>query len=63
MDHAARSEEKLLRGLGATLAAPAEHFSVTDPTGPLAHGEEDRARRWGKALGEMVAARPANASG
>jgi hypothetical protein len=63
MDHAARSEEKLLRGLGATLAAPAEHFFVTDPEGPLADGEEDRARQWGKALGEMVAARPANASG
>ena len=63
MDHAAKTEEKLLRGLGATLAAPAEHFFVTDPEGPLAHGEEDRARQWGKALGELVAARPANASG
>jgi flavodoxin len=60
-DHAARTEEKLLRGLGATLAAPAEHFFVVDAKGPLADGEEDRARRWGQALGELVAARPANA--
>lgn len=63
LDHAARIEEKLLRGLGATLAAPAEHFVVVDAEGPLAGGEEDRARRWGQALGELVAARPANASG
>ncbi|MGY1804372.1 hypothetical protein ACI78T_13930 [Blastococcus sp. SYSU D00922] len=63
LDHAAKSEEKLLRGLGATLAAPAEHFFVVDTKGPLADGEEDRARRWGQALGELVAARPANASG
>ena len=62
-DHAARTEEKLLRGLGATLAAPAEHFFVVDATGPLVDGEEDRARRWGRALGELVAARPANAHG
>lgn len=63
LDHAARTEEKLLRGHGATLAAPAEHFFVVDTEGPLADGEVDRARRWGQALGELVAARPANASG
>jgi hypothetical protein len=63
MDHAAKTEEKLLRRLGATLAAPAEHFFVTDMKGPLVDGEEDRARGWGRALGEMVAARPANAHG
>jgi hypothetical protein len=63
MDHASRTEEKLLRGLGATLAAPAEHFFVTDTKGPLVDGEADRARRWGQALGELVAARPANAHG
>ena len=62
LDHASKTEEKLLRGLGATLAAPAEHFVVVDAKGPLADGEEDRARRWGQALGELVAARPANAS-
>jgi hypothetical protein len=63
MDHAAKTEEKLLRGLGASLAAPAEHFFVTDVKGPLLDGEEDRARGWGRALGELVAARPANAHG
>jgi flavodoxin len=63
LDHAGRTEEKLLRGLGASLAAPAEHFFVVDAKGPLAEGEEDRARQWGTALGELVASRPANASG
>jgi hypothetical protein len=56
MDHAARTEEKLLHKLGATLAAPAEHFHVVDPKGPLADGEEDRARHWGAALSEIVTA-------
>jgi hypothetical protein len=57
MDHAARTEEKLLRALGLTLVAPAEHFFVTDARGPLVDGEEDHARRWGAALAESVAAR------
>lgn len=56
LDHAARTEEKLLRGHGLAIIAPAEHFYVTDAKGPLADGEEDRARRWGAALAEMVAA-------
>ena len=56
LDHAARTEEKLLHRLGATLAAPAEHFHVVDAKGPLAHGEEDRARLWGAALAEIVTA-------
>jgi flavorubredoxin len=56
MDHASRTEEKLLHRLGATLAAPAEHFHVVDAKGPLAHGEEDRARLWGAALAEIVTA-------
>ncbi|MGY1915804.1 hypothetical protein [Blastococcus sp. SYSU DS0973] len=58
LDPAARTEETLLRRLGATLAAPAEHFLVTDVAGPLAEGEEDRARRWGQALAELVAPHP-----
>jgi len=62
MDHASKTEEKLLKSHGATLAAPAEHFHVVDAKGPLADGEEERARGWGRALGEIVAARPANAS-
>ena len=56
LDHASRTEEKLLHKLGATLAAPAEHFHVVDPKGPLAEGEEDRARHWGAALSEIVTA-------
>jgi hypothetical protein len=56
MDHAARTEEKLLHQLGATLAAPAEHFHVLDVKGPLADGEEDRARQWGQAIAGIVTA-------
>lgn len=56
LDHASRTEEKLLRRLGATLAAPAEHFHVVDAKGPLAAGEEDRARQWGRSLAAVVSA-------
>jgi hypothetical protein len=56
LDHAARTEEKLLGKLGATVVAPAEHFFVVDTKGPLAEGEEDRARRWGRTLADAVAA-------
>jgi hypothetical protein len=58
MDHAARTEEKLLGKLGAHIVAPAEHFSVADTKGPLVEGEEDRARHWGRTLAAMVAAVP-----
>jgi flavodoxin len=56
LDHASHTEEKLLHKLGATLAAPAEHFFVRDEKGPLVDGEEDRARQWGAALSEIVTA-------
>jgi hypothetical protein len=56
MDHASKTEEKLLHRLGATLAAPAEHFHVVDTKGPLADGEEERARLWGQAIAEIVTA-------
>ena len=56
LDHASHTEEKLLHKLGATLAAPAEHFFVRDEKGPLVEGEEDRARQWGVALSEIVTA-------
>jgi len=56
LDHASRTEEKLLHKLGATLAAPAEHFFVVDEKGPLADGEEERARLWGAALSEILTA-------
>ncbi|GAB3309797.1 flavodoxin family protein [Geodermatophilus aquaeductus] len=54
MDHASRTEEKLLGRLGAEIVAPAEHFAVTGTRGPLAAGEEERARAWGRALGERL---------
>ena len=56
LDHAARTEEKLLRRLGVTLVVPAEHFVVVDAKGPLADGEEDRARIWGRAIAEILTA-------
>jgi hypothetical protein len=59
MDHAARTEQKLLEKLGARIVAPAEHFFVVDAKGPLVEGEEDRARAWGATLAELVDARPA----
>src|SRR3954451_23914333 len=58
MDHAARTEEKLLGKLGARLVAPAEHFYVAGTKGPLVDGEEDRARRWGTSLAAALASRP-----
>jgi hypothetical protein len=58
MDHASRTEEKLLGKLGAHLVAPAEHFFVADTKGPLVDGEVDRARSWGRNLAELVASRP-----
>jgi hypothetical protein len=57
LDHASRTEEKLLKRHGATLVAPAEHFSVSDAKGPLAPGEEDRARQWGIQLAQRLTAR------
>jgi hypothetical protein len=55
MDHAARTEEKLLGKLGATIVTPAEHYFVADAKGPLVDGEEERARRWGRTLADLVA--------
>ena len=55
LDHAARTEEKLLRSHGMRILAPAEHFLVTDTKGPLVAGEEERARRWGAALAQALA--------
>jgi hypothetical protein len=50
LDHAARTEERLLRRDGAVLLAPAEHFRVATGAGPLVSGEQERARRWGESL-------------
>jgi hypothetical protein len=57
LDHAARTEETLLGRLGATVVAPAEHFVVVDTAGPLAEGEQERARAWGRTLAALVAER------
>lgn len=58
MDHAARTEEKLLATLGAKVVTPAEHYFVVDAKGPLVDGEEDRARRWGRTLADLVETAP-----
>jgi flavodoxin len=55
LNHATKTAEKLLRKLGLSIAAPAEHFVVEDAKGPLAEGEEDRARAWGRSLAEAMA--------
>jgi hypothetical protein len=59
MDHASRTGERLLTKLGAHVVAPAEHFFVADTKGPLAEGEEDRARAWGRTLADLVSSRSA----
>jgi hypothetical protein len=56
MDHAARTEDKLLGKLGAKIVTPAEHYFVADAKGPLVDGEEERARRWGRTLAGLVTA-------
>jgi hypothetical protein len=61
MDHASRTEEKLLTRLGARIVARAEHFFVAGPKGPLVEGEEDRARAWGRTLAQLVRAPTATA--
>jgi flavodoxin len=57
LDHAAKTEEKILGKLGTQVIAPAEHFFVADAKGPLVEGEEDRARRWGQTLGQLMLSR------
>jgi len=57
LDHAGRTEERLLARLGADVIAPAEHFAVSGTEGPLVEGEEERARSWGRVLAELVGAR------
>ena len=53
-DHASSSIAKGLAMLGgARLAAP-EHFRVVDMKGPLADGELDRARDWGRTLARAL---------
>lgn len=58
-DHASRTERLLLRELGCDLVAPGEHFFVVSPRGPLATGELDHARQWGRSLAERHVRRTA----
>jgi hypothetical protein len=51
---AAKGAAKAGRRHGFDLAAPPESFYVRDTAGPLAEGELDRAREWGRRLGESV---------
>jgi hypothetical protein len=59
---AARAASRRLDRLDYPLVAPPESFRVTGVAGPLADGELDRARAWGKALGAEVSARQASRS-
>jgi hypothetical protein len=56
---AAHGAEKRLRKLGFHIAGDAQHFHVTDVSGPLVPGELDRARAWGARLGAEIASRRA----
>ena len=51
---AARAAEKRLRRLGLRIVAPAASFYVEGTSGPLQAGEQERARRWGEALGSKL---------
>ena len=48
---AALGAARRLRRLGYDMVAPAESFWISGPTGPLADGEMERARRWGELIG------------
>lgn len=54
MDHASRTSAKRLKKAGFGLAADSQHFTVTDVQGPLADGEVERARQWGRTLAELA---------
>ncbi len=51
---AARGAQKRLKRLGYRIVMPAEIFHVEDTTGPIADGEIERARAWGRAVVEAV---------
>lgn len=50
MPSAGRGADRRLRRLGLHLVARPETFYVTDTTGPLVDGEQERARQWGARL-------------
>ena len=53
---AARKAHRTLRRLGCRMVMPAESFFVTGTPGPLADGEQQRARRWGETVAASVGA-------
>ena len=57
---AAAAAEKRLRRLGFRVLARSQSFFVEGTTGPLVHGERERARRWGEELAVLVAPRPSH---
>ena len=52
---AAGKAARRLRKLGCRLIVPPESFVVTGVDGPLAEGEQERARRWGEAVAAAAA--------
>lgn len=54
---AARAMARRMAAAGARLLTPAQRFRVAGFTGPLAEGEEDRARQWGATLAVTYAKR------
>ncbi|MBL0886000.1 flavodoxin [Myceligenerans sp. I2] len=53
---AARAAGRRLARLGYRIVVAPASFRVTDVQGPLAEGELDRARQWGKTLGTRATA-------
>jgi hypothetical protein len=60
---AARGIAKRLRRRGFELIAEPESFLVDDSEGPLAEGELDRARKWGRVLADRVDSAAAESAG
>ena len=54
---AAKAAKKELRELGFIIAIKQESFRVHGYEGPLLDGERDRAERWGRDLGTIIAGR------
>lgn len=50
---ACRAMSRRVAAMGAQLLTPAQRFLVEGFTGPLASGEEERARQWGAKLAAM----------
>lgn len=59
---AARGIGKRLRRRGFQLALEPESFFVEDAEGPLADGELERAREWGRTIASQIASTPEEAT-